>query len=168
MATFKNAPVSGIYATLRDVFKTLRDDQILSKYLYYPSTSMDDDPSLKGDVSNVNKDEIFFITTNTDKLEGNNKIKRGRLSFGLGTIQKSYKNHKSSRPLLYIYLYIPREGFQDVDFRLEAIIDRIEELISDKSFSGSFGRIVKDTGNPYEAPRGYLGYILRYEFSDTD
>lgn len=168
MGMFEKAPQSGIYAACRDIFKTLRDDQILCKYLYYPSADMDDDPTLKTDVTSSQKEEVFSITIGTDDLEGPNQIKRGRLSFGLGVIQKSYKNHKASRPTVLIYLYIPREGFQNIDFRLEAVIDRVDELISDRRFEGSFGRVVKDTSNPYDAPKGYVGFILRYGFMDTD
>ena len=168
MSAFKEALPSGLYPTMRDVFKTLRNDQILCKLLYYPSKDIDDDPTMKPDVSSEIKDEIIFTTMKVDELEGSNKIKRGRLTFGLGTIFKSYQNHKASCPIINIYIWIPRIGFQDIDFRQEAILDRIDELINDRRFNGSFGRVFKDGGSPYDAPKGYLGYVVRYEFSDTD
>lgn len=168
MSTFKSSLPSGLYATMRAVFTTLRNDQILCKYLYYPSDNMDDDPTMKPDVTSEQKDEIIYITKDVDELEGSNKIKRGRLTFGLGTIYKSYQNHKASSPIIIIYIFVPRVGFQNIDFRQEAILDRIDELISDRKFEGSFGRVFKDGGNPYDAPKGYLGYAVRYEFADTD
>lgn len=168
MSTFKSSLPSGLYATMRAVFTTLRNDQILCKYLYYPSDNMDDDPTMKPDVTSEQKDEIIYITKDVDELEGSNKIKRGRLTFGLGTIYKSYQNHKASSPIIIIYIFVPRVGFQNIDFRQEAILDRIDELISDRKFEGSFGRVFKDGGNPYDAPKGYLGYTVRYEFADTD
>lgn len=168
MSAFKEAPISGLYSTMRSVFKALRDDQILCKYLYYPSTDMDDDPTLKNDVSNEAKDEIISPTIKVDELEGTNQTKRGKVTFGLGTILKSYQNHKSSKPYIHIYVYVPRYGFQDIDFRQEAIIDRIEQIVSDKRFDGSFGRLINDGGNPYDAPKGYIGYVIRYGFNDTD
>lgn len=168
MSAFKSSLPSGAYATMRAVFTTLRNDQILCKYLYYPSEDIDDDPTLKPDLSSEQIDEIIFTTKEVDELEGSNKVKRGRLTFGLGTIFKSYQNHKASSPIINIYIWTPRVGFQDIDFRQEAILDRIDELISDRSFEGSFGRVFKDGGSPYDAPKGYLGYDVRYEFSDTD
>ena len=168
MSAFKDAPISGLYSTMRSVFKALRDDQILCKYLYYPSTDMDDDPTLKDNVSNEAKDEIISPTIKVDELEGTNQTKRGKVTFGLGTILKSYQNHKSSKPYIHLYVYVPRYGFQDIDFRQEAIIDRIEQIVSDKRFEGSFGRLINDGGNPYDAPKGYIGYVIRYGFNDTD
>lgn len=168
MANFKKAPISGTYATMKSVFTALRNDEILQKYLYYPSKDMNDDPTEKNPVPEEEIDNLFKTTMNVDELEGSNKDKKGRITFGLGATFKSYSNQKATRPFIHIYIWMPRYGFQDIDFRLEAIIDRVQELVSDKRFTGSFGRLTTDGGNPYDAPKGYLGYVIRYGFADTD
>lgn len=168
MANFSEAPQSGIYVAIKSIFTALRNDAILSKYLYYPSTDMNDDPTSKDDVTAVQKDLIFFNTLVTDDLEENQENKIGRLMYGLGNISKTYNNHMADKPYFYIYIIVPIEGFQLIDFRLEAIIDRINRLISNKKFTGSFGRVVKDGGNRLSVPSGYIGYTLKYSFYDTD
>lgn len=171
MANFKDAPISGTYVTMKSVFTALRNDDTLQRYLYYPSKNMDDDPTDESKHPKVPEeqiDELFKPTINVDELEGSMKDKRGRITFGLGSTFKSYTNHKATKPFIHIYIWIPRYGFQDVDFRLEAILDRVQEIVSDKRFTGSFGRLTTDGGNPYDAPKGYLGYVIRYGFSDTD
>ena len=168
MAMYNKALVSGCYATMRSVFTKLFNDQILCKLLYYPQENDNDDPTLKADLSALERGEVIIITRDDDDLTGPNQTKRCKVTFSLGNTYKSYKNHKASMPIIFILIFVPRTGFQEMDFRLEAIIDRIDQLVSDNKFDGSFGRITKDSGNPYDAPKGYLGYTLRYQFVDTD
>lgn len=168
MSNFNNSLQSGVYATARSLFKALYNDQLLCKLLYYPQENMTDDPTDKGDLTPEQKDKIIIMTRKDEDLSEPNDIKRCKLTFSLGNIYHSTKNQKSSSPTMFILIFVPIVNFQDKDFRLEAIIDRVDQLISDKRFDGSFGRVTKGDGNPYEAPLGYNGYILRYSFYDTD
>lgn len=168
MSDFSKAPSSGVYKAMKSIFKTLASDQVLCKYLYYPATSMDDDPTIKPDLTSEQIFEVIKITERIDELEQPNEIKRGRINFGLGFRPRSYNNHKASKQIFLVYIFMPREGFDSVDFRTAACIDRIDQLLSDKAFDGTFGRIIKDDSNPFESPKGYEGYLLRYQFSDTD
>lgn len=168
MSSFDAAPPSGVYAAMRSIFKTLASDQLLCKYLYYPSKDMDDDPSVKPDLTNEQRFEVIKITERVTELEEPNELKRGRINFGLGFRPRSYSNQTASRQTFLVYIFMPRDGFDSVDFRTAACIDRIDQLLSDKAFEGTFGRIVKEDSNPFESPRGYEGYLLRYQFSDTD
>lgn len=168
MASFNKALESGVYATARSLFTTLYNDQLLCKLLYYPQENMADDPTEKDDLFPEQKDKIMIITRKDEDLSEPNDIKRGKLTFSLGNIYHSSKNHKASSPTMFILIFVPIVNFQDKDFRLEAIIDRVDQLISDRQFNGSFGRVIKGDGNPYDSPLGYNGYLLRYSFYDTD
>ena len=143
MSDFSRAPQSGTYKAMKSIFKILASDQVLCKYLYYPSTNMDDDPTTKADLTNEQIFEVIRITERVDEITQPNEIKRGRINFGLGFRPRSY-------------------------FRTAACIDRIDQLLSDKAFEGTFGRIIKEDSNPFESPKGYEGYLLRYQFADTD
>ncbi|NLD45797.1 MAG: hypothetical protein GX660_01165 [Clostridiaceae bacterium] len=152
-----------------DIFKVLSGDEVLLRLLYYKPKNALDDP-LSADKSNVllmeNKwdiiDDVLKPIPKTDDLENQTKC---RIMFYPGRRLKQPGNYLTASQ--YVVFDVLVHFDFEIDFRMEQICDRLNELVFNQNITGMGGGKYID-GNQIRVPEGYIGYRLTYSFGSVN
>ncbi len=153
--------------------KTLfANDEELLRLLHYTSETADNDPL------SPDKPNILEMPIKDRALLINNLIKPSPSVYGLDDSTRMCrllfypKSRRSSRSYLTsdqevnIDVFV-HHNFNNTDYRLSWICDRVNDLLFDKPVVG-FGRVNFVNGNDLPAPQNYVGYQLRYSFGSVN
>ena len=157
---------------LMDIYKVLINDEILLRLLYYKPSDMNDDPlSLDKpnilDKPDVERWEIINnVIKRTEKTTDQDQTEKCRVLIYPGKRRGDGRNYMVSEQDVFIDVLVPIY-YDEVDFRLSWICDRINELLFDKEITG-LNKIKFNGGGLKNAPNGFIGYTLVYKFSTTN
>ena len=148
-------------------FNTLTHDETLKRLLIYkPKNSLDDPldktkPNIEMDWRKI--DEVILRSPKTDEMS---KKSICRICMYLGFRTKSNNFRVDTQDIVFdIYAHI--EGFDEVDFRLSQIIDRLSELLQDKKVAGVNKTTLRTSTYIANPPSGYVGYRMVYKFGSV-
>lgn len=158
---------------LIDIFKVLKDDEILLRLLYYlPSNSLGSpldvdaqQPNIIGSGNHVSiiKDRIKLTPKVDDLVDDTPK---NRLMMYAG-IRGNTNNYLLASQEIIFDIFTHFE-FEENDIRSSWIADRTNELITNKNITG-IGKVYFEKGTPISAPNNYIGYRMVYNIgSKTD
>lgn len=153
--------MSRLAENLIDIFKVVGNDETLLRLLYYKDNPLDETKT------NV-KDLDDFIAIRTERILRSpkaddltdNRICRICMYFGNG----SNVNDKVTNQDVCFEVYAHIDEYDLNDARALLLVDRVNGLINDSNITG-IGRMRTSRrrviGN---APKGYIGYWLSFEF----
>lgn len=151
-----------------DFLTVFLKDEILCRLLYYPPASPTDDPlstskpNLVGTpiiTKEINKKRIL-LAPKTDDLIKDARMCRICMYFG----RRSGNNGAIDNQQIVFDVYAHIDAFELVDVRSMWICDRISQLLEDERVTG-IGKTTNSTiFNIANAPSGFIGYRLIYEF----
>lgn len=166
---------------LNTVYMTLLKDDELMRWLHYKPENEElglkhpQDPSLANIATIIRNDygEIISEDINWDVVDKCIRTTPKSSDIEEEAICRLYVYPGRRRPVFNNDLVVKQEIIVDVlvhesfssDLRMEAIIDRLNELISLERITG-FGVIDIAAGNPRQAPMGYSKYENIYLFGD--
>lgn len=148
-------------------FNTLAQDETLKRLLIYkPKNSLDDPldkakPNIGMDWNKI--DDVIIKSPKTDELS---KKPMCRICMYLG-YNVTTNNAKVNTQDMMFDIYVHIEGFDEVDFRLAQIRDRLNDLLQDKRIAGA-NKTTLRTGFPLaNPPSGYAGHRMIYKFGSV-
>ena len=150
---------------LKSVFKIVHSDQNIAKYLYYPGTDGDFDPLSEDDLNISQRDSVIKKTGIIVELEdysASNPDKRGRIGIFL---QNSSPNDNPLTPerRIRIEIYMPLRNFEEFNYRIAYIVQRLDDLLLQEKVDGGFGRLIMVSSNTTGAiADGYVSYYHDY------
>ncbi|MEM4995015.1 hypothetical protein WKH56_20835 [Priestia sp. SB1] len=148
-------------------FNTLAQDETLKRLLIYKPEHSLDDPldKTKADIG-MDWDKIDRVILKSPKTDGMDKKPICRVCMYLGFRTKSPNFRVDTQDIVFdIYSHI--EGFDEVDFRLSQIIDRLSELLQDKKVAGVNKSTLRTSIYIANPPSGYVGYRMVYKFGSV-
>ena len=155
---------------LMEVYRKTLEDKDIAKLLYYPSTSFEDDPLGKADltvqvaskhIKKIPSDYIIdIISDDTDS------VKRGYITVFMDDYNKM-DNPYASAPSVRIEIYIPIRGFEEYQYRTAAIVRILNNTFMQKKIEGSLGKLILDSSYNISRPAdGYMGYAHIFSAGD--
>lgn len=155
-----------------EIYKVVSADETLNRLLHYlPENALDDplDPAKPNimDMGAAERDELIQsqikFTPTTDELITDKPV--SRLFFHAGR-RKPNSSYYYADQNVFFDVFTHKE-FNDKDLRLNWLVDRINELMSDQYIGNAF-KVISLGGQPLSAPENYLGYSLQYKFDNKN
>lgn len=154
---------------LIDVFSILSNDEELLRLLYYKPINFSDSP-LSTDKPNILEmqvtqrwDIINDCIVPGMKISDLETEEKCRLMIFMGD-RDNLRNDSFSSQNVTIDILVAVK-FDNIDFRLCWICDRVNELLFYKNITG-LSKIHFDKGRPFNALQGYVGYRILFDFTD--
>lgn len=148
---------------LQDIYNRLVQSDNLLRLLYYPTNPLDNSHSnIVGSANHLSvADKHVFWTPKTTDLVN---APTCRLCVYAGNRTPISSNYITSFQDFVFDVYVHIEEFDQKDLRLTWIADEINSLVSMTRITG-IGKIEFVDGIPIlNAPEGYVGYRLVYQF----
>lgn len=154
---------------LMDVYKILNNDEDLLRLLYYKPINFSDDPldETKPNILDMTNSEKWEIINDVivpgikvDDLETEEKC---RIIIFMGD-RNGLRNDSFSNQNITIDI-LAAISIDNIDFRLCWICDRVNELLFDELITG-LSKVNFKGGKTFNAPKGYVGYRINFEFVD--
>jgi hypothetical protein len=156
----------------KDIYKVLISDEILLRYLHYIPTSRIDDPldTSKENILDKDIDTLWGIIDDVivpaPKLSDIVETQKSRLLVYAGYGRGSNSNYLFSNQEYEIDIFVHADT-QTLDFRMEKIHDRVNELLFNKHIAG-LGKLLFKGRQPIGGIKDYIGYKLIYHFSSEN
>lgn len=160
-------PARGRVKMMNEMYQALKCDDHLMRLLYYPFKDEE------GDYQNcLDKDELPDIVGSKEheKIAQTHIIKTVKkddivakkncfILLHLGKRRPVFNNYLLVRQEVLIDVVV-HDSYQNSDNRLDDICDRLDDLFIHERFG--LGKVDISTPIPFEAPRGYYRYQLKY------
>lgn len=157
--------------SLEAIYKVVTTDETLLRLLYYKPVNQNDNPLDMAKENIIDKpalekwDIINDIIKKASKIDGLDSESKCRVCFYSG-IRNGGRNYMLSKQDIIFDIYVHFD-FEEMDFRASWICDRVSELIFDKDII-DVGKIFFKNGGQINAPTGYIGYRLIFNFEDIN
>lgn len=154
-----------------EVEKILLDEQLLRLLHYSPQHRLDDPlDDTKSDILTLPDEEkwkiIDYNLVSAPKFDDMVNEKLCRIFYYAGEGRPTNSNYKYANQE-YVFEIFVHYDYQIIDKRLEMICDRLNELMSEKRVPTTIGKTLFKRRFPVNAPQGYLGFKLIYEFTSN-
>ena len=146
---------------LNNVYKSILENNTITKMLYYPSTKASDDPL--ANVNVVKTTAVKYVKKVAsdyliDEINESNPEKRGYITVFTEDFTRM-ENPYASSVGIRIEIYMPVRKFEEYQWRIQTIVKELNDMFQQKSVTGSLGKLVLDSSfNMNPAIPGYVGY----------
>lgn len=162
---------AGRAVTINRIVDRLKNDEHLMRLLHYPHKDKDgnyqdvldegfDDIVGSKDHGRIVRDHIIKTIQKDDIVSAKDCF----ILIHLGKRRPVFGNHLLARQEILIDVVVHND-YQDEDYRLDDICDRLDYLIVHERFG--LGKVDISTPIPFEAPTGYYRFQMKYILWDS-
>jgi hypothetical protein len=156
----------------KDIYKVLIQDEVLLRYLHYIPTSRVDNPldPSKDNILDKDVDSLWGIIDDVivpaPKISDLVDTQKSRLLVYAGYGRGTNSNYLFSNQEYEIDIFVHADT-QTMDFRMEKIHDRVNELLFNQHITG-MGKLLFKGRQPINAIKDYFGYKMIFTFSSEN